>query len=94
MERFRIRTRYQREHFAMTLAGELKKSQDSKVAAIGECIVSVLAAPMERVHGAVVKLLREHPDLQVALDLEVTEPAPKLEFPDYEVADAGMEEVA
>jgi hypothetical protein len=32
--------------------------------------------------------------LQQDLDLEVTEPAPKLDFPDYEVADAGIEEVA
>ncbi len=92
MERFRIRTRYQREKFAVALAGEIKKNQDPKIAALGECIVYALAAPIELVHGAVLKLLREHPDLQIALKLEVTEPAPMLDFPDYEVADAGMEE--
>lgn len=73
MERFRIRTRYQREKLAVTLAGELKRSQDAKVAAIGECIVYALAAPIQLVDGAVLKLLREHIDLQVALGLEVTE---------------------
>ncbi len=92
MERFAIRTRYQRESFAVALASELKKNSDAKAAAIGECIVFVLGAPIGLVHGAVLKLLREHPEMQTALALEVTEPAPKLDFPDYEVADAGMEE--
>lgn len=92
MERFRIRTRYQREKLAVTPAGQLKKNQDAKVAAIGECIVYVLAAPIQLVDGAVLKLLRVHTDLQAALGLEVTELAPKLDFPEYEVADAGMEQ--
>lgn len=69
MGQFKIRTRYQREQFAMTLAGEVKKSTDAKMAALGECIVYVLAAPMERVDGAVAKLLREHPDLAASLNL-------------------------
>jgi len=94
MKQFRIRTRFQRDAFAVSLATELKKTKDPQVAALGECIVFVLGAPMELVHGAVLKLLREHPNLQEALDLEVEEPAPKLDFPDYEVADAGTETVA
>ena len=72
MERFRIRTRYQRERFAVALAGELKNSQDPKVAALGECIVYVLSAPIDLVNGAVLKLLREHADLKAALELEVS----------------------
>lgn len=92
MEQFRIRTRYQREKFACDLARQLKKNPNPEVAAIGECIVYVLSAPMNLVHGAVLKLLREHPAMQALLELEVTEPAPKLDFPDYEVADAGLEE--
>ena len=92
MKQFKIRTRFQREAFAVSLATELKKTPDPKVAALGECIVYVLGAPMYLVHGAVLKLLRKHPELQGALDLEVTEPAPRLAFPEYEVADAGMEE--
>jgi hypothetical protein len=92
MKQFRIRTRFQREAFAVSLATELMTNSDPKVAALGQCIVYVLGAPMNLVNGAVLKLLCEHSELQIALGLEVTEPAPRLDCPDYEVADAGMEE--
>lgn len=72
MERFRIRTRYQREEFATRLARELQKSPDVKTAALGHCIEYVLSAPIELVHGAVLKLLRDHPEMQEALDMEVS----------------------
>jgi len=90
MERVRIRTRYQRESFAVKLAQQLQASADPQTAALGKCIVYVLSAPIELVHSAIVELLRAHPGLQSALDLELTEPAPQLQFPDYEVADAGL----
>lgn len=70
-ERFRIRTRYQRETFAVSLANELKKNPDPKVQAVGECIGYVLGAPIELVTGAVVKLIRTYPELGDALNLEV-----------------------
>ncbi len=93
MEQLKIRTRYQRERFALTLAEQLKRSSDPQTAAVGECITYVLGAPIQLVHDAICKLLRAHPDLQSALELELIEPPARLEFPDYEVADAGLEEV-